>query len=143
MSLEDSQFSRPRTADRVVGVKSERREDLIAVAVAQKSLLTCIVLYILCICAQLMLSQYREAANYSIITTIAALVVVLVGLVSVLLIAVRVYNIGCGGYLLLGIGTLMPCLGLLVLLMINSKATRILQENGHHVGLLGVDLSEF
>jgi hypothetical protein len=52
-----------------------------------------------------------------------------------------VYSVASG--ILLGIGTFIPCVGLLILLMINGKATKILRENGHNVGLLGADLSKF
>jgi hypothetical protein len=34
-----------------------------------------------------------------------------------------------------------PCLGLLILLMVNQNATMILQENGHEVGQLGAKAS--
>jgi hypothetical protein len=44
---------------------------------------------------------------------------------------------------LLGILTLIPLIGLIVLLVINGKATKVLRANGHRVGLLGASLSEF
>jgi hypothetical protein len=141
MAQDENPYSPPRTTDRVVGVKSGRREDLKAVAVAQKSILICILLYILCICGQLVLARSQQTANYSIYIGVVALVVVLVATVSVFLLAIRVYSVASG--ILLGIGTLIPCLGLLILLMINGKATKIMRENGHHVGLLGADLSRF
>jgi hypothetical protein len=42
----------------------------------------------------------------------------------------------------LGILTLIPCVGLIVLLIINSKATGILKKNGVRVGLLGAKMSD-
>jgi hypothetical protein len=141
MAPEENPYTPPRTTDRVVGVKSGRREDLKAVAVAQKSILICIVVYILCICGQVLLARSPGGANYSIYVGVVALIVVLVATVSVFLLAIRVYSVASG--ILLGIGTLIPCLELLILLMINGKATKILRENGHHVGLIGADLSRF
>jgi hypothetical protein len=63
------------------------------------------------------------------------------GLVFVFLLSTKVYGTGLG--ILFAILTVLPCLGILVLLMINSKATTVLRQNGHKVGLLGADLSKF
>jgi hypothetical protein len=63
------------------------------------------------------------------------------GLVFVVLLSMQVYGTGLG--ILFGILTVFPCLGLIVLLVINSKATGILQQNGHKVGLMGASLAEF
>jgi hypothetical protein len=35
-----------------------------------------------------------------------------------------------------------PCFGLLLLLIVNQKATSILQQNGIRVGLMGADMSQ-
>lgn len=136
MATDENPYAPPKAADQVVGVKSGRREDLKAVAVAQKSILVCILLYIVSI-----ISQFLVPVEYRLYIGIGVLVIGLVATVSVLLLAIRVYSIAAG--ILLGIGTFIPCLGLLILLLINSKATKILQENGHKVGLLGTDLSQF
>jgi hypothetical protein len=141
MSPEDNPYAPPRSTDRVIGVRSGRREDLRAVAVAQKSILVCILLYFLCIIVQVVLAQNREAANYSIYVLIATLLVGLVATVSVFLLAIRVYSPVYGFFL--GLGTFIPCVGIVILLMVNAKATRILRENGIHVGFMGADLSKF
>ena len=57
------------------------------------------------------------------------------------MLASRINNTAVG--VIMGILTLVPCVGLLVLLMINSSATRILRDSGHDVGFLGADMSEF
>jgi hypothetical protein len=41
-----------------------------------------------------------------------------------------------------GLLALIPCIGLLTLLIINSKATGILRQNGIRVGFLGADLAQ-
>jgi hypothetical protein len=55
--------------------------------------------------------------------------------------AMKVYSVIQG--ILIGILTMVPCLGLLLLLLVNQKATKILKDNGHNVGLFGADLSRF
>ncbi|MBI83680.1 MAG: hypothetical protein CMJ81_10830 [Planctomycetaceae bacterium] len=49
--------------------------------------------------------------------------------------AIKVFSTGIG--ILLGLLTLVPYLGLLVLLFINVRATRVLRQNGIQVGLFG------
>lgn len=71
---------------------------------------------------------------------IGVLVVGLAGTVFVFLLAIKVYSTGVG--VLLGILTLVPCIGLIVLLIVNGKATGILKQNGIKVGLLGANLSQ-
>jgi hypothetical protein len=141
MVSDENPFAPPRSADLVVGVKSGRREDRKTVAVAQKSILICILLYFICVGVQLVLARNPASFQYSVYLAIVGLAVVLAATVSVFLLAIRVYSVASG--ILLGIGTLVPCLGLFILLIINGKATKILKDNGHHVGLLGADLSRF
>jgi hypothetical protein len=74
---------------------------------------------------------------------VAILAVGITSTVVVFMLAIKVYNVAVG--ILLGILTILPCLGLLVLLIINSQATTILRRNGVHVGFLGArkrDLDE-
>jgi hypothetical protein len=68
--------------------------------------------------------------------------VVMIGLsitaaVFVFMLALSVYNTAAG--IVLGILTLIPVVGLLTLLVINGKATKILRAHGIHVGLLGAN----
>ena len=41
-----------------------------------------------------------------------------------------------------GLLALIPCIGLITLLIINSKATSILRRNGIRVGFLGANLAD-
>ena len=69
--------------------------------------------------------------------------VAITGTVFTFLLAIKVYNVVAGA--LLGLLTLIPylfCLGLIVLLIVNQKATHILQQNGIKVGLMGANLRE-
>jgi hypothetical protein len=56
------------------------------------------------------------------------------------LLAIKVYSPRF--VVLLAILMLIPGIGLVVLLVVNGKATRILEQNGIRVGLLGANLSE-
>lgn len=51
------------------------------------------------------------------------------------MLATRVYGTGAG--IVLGVLTLIPCLGLVILLLVNRKATDVLKQHGIGVGLLG------
>ena len=60
--------------------------------------------------------------------------------VFVFMLALALYNTGAG--VVLGILTLVPLVGLIVLLIINGKATNTLRHHGIHVGLMGARASE-
>jgi len=60
--------------------------------------------------------------------------------VFVFLLAVKLYE-GLG--VALGVLTLIPLVGLIVLLVVNQKATGTLQANGYKVGFLGAPVSQF
>ena len=133
--MSENPFQSP-ASDFAVGVKSGRREDLKSIATYQKGILVCILIYLLTIVGQFFIPE-----DVQILLGLALAVLGLVSTVFVFLLAIKVYNTGVG--ILLGLLALVPCLGLIVLLVINGKATRILQQNGHKVGLLGADLSQF
>jgi hypothetical protein len=135
MSTPENPYAPPRASERAIGVKSGRREDLRTVAVAQKSILVCILLYLLGL-----IGVFIVPPEYRLYALIPVVLVGITAVVSVFILAMKVYNVALG--ILLGIGTTLGCIGLLVLLMVNQKATRILEANGHHVGFFGADLSK-
>jgi hypothetical protein len=136
MSTDENPYAPPRSADVAFGVKSGRREDLKTIALAQKSIFVCILLQILGFTA-----QFAAPLEYRLPILIAIMAVNIIAVASVLLLAIKVYNVVTG--VILCLGAMVPCISLLVLLVVNSKTTSILQQNGHRVGLLGADLSEF
>jgi hypothetical protein len=136
MAKEENPYAPPKISERALGINSGRREDLKTVAVAQKSIIVCILLY-LC----LIVARFFVPYQYNLYLLICLLVVGLISTVSVFVLAMKVYSVVQG--FLVGILTMVPCLGLLLLLLVNQKATRILKDNGHEVGLLGADLSRF
>jgi hypothetical protein len=122
------------SSKRAIGVLSGKREDLKKVAQYQKAILTCILLYLLAVFGQFLLPpQFRPLLGLGVI------IVGLVSTIFVFMLALKIYSTATG--VILGILALVPCLGLIILLVINSKATKILTENGIKVGLLGANVS--
>jgi hypothetical protein len=104
---------------------------------------------ILCILAEVIFgitfAGIREAAVLPemvlLIGGIAAYVIIaVIALVLIFQLASRVYSSTAAG--LLAVVVLIPCLGLLALLVINVQATTILQANGVRVGFLGARMSD-
>jgi len=126
-------FEAPQSDSRVIGILSGKREDLRSVARYQKGVIVCILIYFLA-----MFSQFALPPELRMFLGIGVLFVGLTGAVFAFLLAIKTHGTGQG--ILLGILCLVPCVGLLVLLIINSKATSVLKQNGIKVGLLGADL---
>jgi hypothetical protein len=133
--MSDNPYQSPRAVERVIGVRSGSREDLRSIATYQKGIMVCILIYVIA-----MIFQFALPAELRPLLGLGALAVGLIGTVFVFLLAIKVYSAGVG--ILLGVLTLIPCLGLIVLLMVNGKATSILKQNGIRVGLLGANFSQ-
>ena len=140
--MDDNPYQAPTSAPSpVIGVRSGTREDLKSVAQYQKGILVCILIYLICLMAQIGIPEEVLAAfSGGSVLAIGVLFVGLVGTVFVFLLALKVYSPGLG--VLLGILALVPCMNLLVLLVVNARATQTLRDNGIRVGLLGADLSK-
>lgn len=145
--MSQNPYEAPQSTPVAVGVRSGDRADLLAVAKAQKGVLVCILAQIVLVIARLAATAGVEAgpANgasiaFELLLIIITLAVGITSTVFVFLLAIKVYPTGTG--VLMGILTLVPCIGLIVLLIINAKATTVLKENGIKVGLLGANLAE-
>ena len=134
---EENPYRAPFVADgpEAVGVRGGKRENLRNVAKYQKGIIICILIYFV-----MVFTQFAIPEELQIVMALGVLAVGITSMVFVFLLAVNVYSTAAGVFL--GILTLVPCLGLIVLLIINSKATGILRKNKIHVGLLGADLSK-
>jgi len=127
-------FEAPASNSRVIGIVSGSREDLLKVAKYQKGILVCILVYILAVAGQFALPpQIRPLVGLGV------LVVGLIAAVFTIRLAMKTHGTILG--IILGVLCLVPILGLLILLLVNQKATTVLQLNGIKVGLLGADLS--
>ena len=133
--MNDNPFQSPSANTEVVGVPSGKRNDLRHIAIYQKGILVCIVIYLIALLGQVAFPDVLR-----LIVGVSILVIGLVGAVFVLLLVAKVYSMPVG--ILLGILTLLPLIGLVVLFMVNHKATSLLRRNGISVGLLGAELSE-
>jgi hypothetical protein len=134
--MSENPFQAPQADTQIIGVKSGKQEDVRAVAVYQKGILVCILIQLVAIAG-----QFALPADLRLVAAVPALCAGLAGTVFVFLLSTKIYSTGIG--VLLGILTFLPCIGLIVLLVVNGKATKILQQNGHKVGLLGASLAEF
>ena len=129
-------YAAPVSQPQIVGIQGGgNRRDLKAVAVYQKGLILCIFLYLIVVAA-----QFAIPPNLRPFLALIALPVVLAGVVFVFLLALKAYHPVVG--ILLGIGALIPCLGIIFLLIVNAKATEILKQNGIKVGFFGARLSD-
>jgi predicted RNA-binding Zn-ribbon protein involved in translation (DUF1610 family) len=121
--------------------KGGQKGKLKTIASAQRNLLICIFLNIVSYVVLVVLGQMvqRNPDPLLSIVTLIDLAVLLAagigGLIYTFILSAKLYNTGLG--ILLALLGIVPCLGLLVLLMVNQRATALLQENGYEVGLLG------
>ena len=120
---------------KIVGINSGIPDDLRSVARYQKGILGCNLLYLIPV-----ICSFTFPDQLGPILGVCGVVTGLLGTGFVFLLSIKVYGNGVG--VLLGILTLIPCIGLLVLLAVNSKATAILKQNGIKVGLLGANISQ-
>ena len=131
-------FEAPQSDSRVIGILSGTRDDLRSVARYQKGFLVCILNVCILIYLIVTFDLYAFPPELRMLFAIGVLCVGLTGAVFAFLLAMKTHGTGQG--ILLGILCLVPCIGLLGLLRINSKATNVLKQNGIKVGLLGADL---
>jgi hypothetical protein len=112
------------------------RQDLYSIAIYQRIIIFCILAYLIAVVAQFAVPQ-----ELRIVLGLVFMGVAVAATVFVFLLAIKVYQVGLG--VLLGILTLIPCIGLITLLIINGKATAVLQKHGYRVGFLGADMAQF
>jgi hypothetical protein len=122
----------------MVGVKSGRREDVRAVAVYQKGILVCILIQILGVVGLLLTRGDMRG-----IVFLAVMIVAVAQTVFVFLLSKKVYSTGMGILMTILALVPIPIVYLVALFVVNSKATSVLRQNGHEVGLLGAKLSDF
>ena len=109
------------------------------IAQRQRAILLCI-LGIFILYGLAIVGQTAFPPIVVLIIAFLILAVDLTAVVFVFLLTTKLYGIGIG--LLLGFLTLVPCVGLITLLVVNGKATTILKEAGLKVGLLGAKVPD-
>jgi len=140
--MSDNPYQPPSADSQIVGIKSGEPRDLKSVAKFQKGLLFSILLQLIVVISSF--SYYRSQSippnNFDSIVILLVLVGGISGTFFVFSMAIKVYNPLAG--VLLGLLTLIPCIGLINLAAVNGKATSILKQNGIKVGFLGAKLSQ-
>jgi hypothetical protein len=106
--------------------------DLRTIALRQRAIMLCILAYIAA-----MLLQFAFPPEVRWVVSVLALAVSITAAVFVFMLALALYGTGTG--IVLGILTLVPLVGLIVLLIINGKATNTLRRHGIRVGLMGAN----
>lgn len=112
------------------------RQELYSVAYYQKIILWCLLAYVIAVIA-----QFTVPSEVRLVMGITFIGVGILAAVFVFMMALKVYGTTMG--IVLGIMTLIPLVGLIALLVINQKATKLLTQRGYRVGLMGADLAEF
>ena len=116
--------------------RSSRRADLRAVALDQKVILFCVAAYLLAVAAQFFVPEELRTPLF-----VGVLLVGATAAVFVFRLGMKLY--GTAGAVAVTVLTLIPLIGLLVLLVVNQRATGMLKTAGYDVGLLGASLSDF
>ena len=127
-------FDTPKMSAEPPRPTGSNREHLIKVARAQRHVLFVVLAYLCLIPVNVVAGQFEPL---QIVGPIFGLGVMLAGAVTVFhLVSLFRGKVAAVFYV---IGLLIPCLGLILLLVISSEATNILKANGIKVGLLGAD----
>lgn len=108
--------------------------NLLNVARYQKGIIWCIFVQLLCYVLPIFLPPSLIVLVYLLMvgTSIGSLT-------YTVMLATQIY--GTGVAILMGVLAIVPCVGLLPLLIINGKATSILRSNSIKVGLFGANIS--
>lgn len=133
--MNENPYAPPQEDDRATGVLSGTRKDLKKVAQYQKGILISVLLYLVGLVSQIVVPDWVRP-----ILIAAVLCVALSGAVCTFLLAMKTHGAVQG--IVLGVLCFVPLVGLLVLLVVNDKATTVLRQNGISVGLLGANLSK-
>jgi len=111
------------------------RTDLREIAMRQKGVMICILGYVAAFIMRIAMPM-----ELRIVPALVGVAAVVTGAVFVFMLALAVYNTGTG--IVLGLLTLIPLIGLIVLLIVNGKATTILKSYGIAVGLMGAKMNQ-
>jgi hypothetical protein len=134
---EDQIVTQPQSQPTLEYAKSP--EGVRYIATAQKRIILCILVQ-LCLYAILIAGQVALPLPVRLALLLAMLTTNVVAMVFVFQLTTKLYGTAIG--IVLGILVLMPCAGLITLLIVNSKATALLRANGLKVGLLGAKVPD-
>src|SRR5690606_30647517 len=107
----------------------------------QRAIMFCILANLGIYIGMMVLQANQANPLLGMIFSLIFLAVGVTQLAFIIMLAIEVYSLPTG--ILLGILSLIPCVGLIILLVVNQKATKTLQDNGIKVGLMGANMSQF
>lgn len=111
------------------------RDQFRRVAQKQRMVIFALLAYILVYVLAIAVAQHSPLAG--VIVLVIALGVAIFALVSIVALALEIASLPVA--IVCAILMFVPCVSLIVLLVINQKATSYLQQHGIKVGFLGVD----
>lgn len=111
------------------------RDKLRTIASRQKMLIYCILGYILCTIAVFFVPE-----DIKPFVGIPALVMTMAAAAFVFMLAMEIHGPGMG--VLFGFLTLIPCMGLLILVILNQQAVAVLTRHGISVGFMGANTDD-
>ena len=117
------------------------------IAQEQKNLMYCILFYLAASIGSGVLNASagpgprNQSPIIGLIVGLVALVAIIAAVVFVIRLAAKLYSTGTA--IVYGILTIIPCVGLIIMLVVNGAATKLLKENGIKVGFMGADMSQF
>jgi len=136
MSQSPSQSGQPNAA------AAPPREELKSIAVKQRRVILCILCYLVLVVLAAAAQILPGGVKILIIPIgLGMMAVGVASAVFIFMLGIQLYGTAVG--VLLGLLTFLPVIGLLVLLIVNAKATRTLRAGGLRVGFLGVNPSQF
>jgi predicted RNA-binding Zn-ribbon protein involved in translation (DUF1610 family) len=116
------------------------------IAREQKNLMYCILFYLIAsigsgvVNASAGPGPRNEPSIIGLVVGLVALVAIIAAVVFVIRLAAKLYSTGMA--IVYGILTIIPCVGLIIMLVVNGAATKLLKENGVKVGFMGADMSQ-
>ncbi len=125
--------------------RTHSASDLRQIAWAQRILILCLLGHLVLWLGYIGLSVSGARMGGRGSDTFETVMIISVGLgllsgIFVLLVEAKLSGLIIG--FLIGLLTAVPCLGLLLILVVNTRATSTLQANGVHVGLIGARTSD-
>jgi|TARA_B110000495_G_scaffold198634_1_gene210758 hypothetical protein len=138
MPMNQSLDASPEGQSKIAGINNGQPEDLRRVARYQRGIIGSLALYAIAL-TSIIAAPGSEVAF--LICVLGYLAAAMSAAAFIFLLASKLYSLMVG--ILLGLLTiLVPIIGIIVLLVVNAKATSVLRQNGITVGLSGAKLSQ-
>jgi hypothetical protein len=135
----ENPFQSPRSDTTFVGERTASLVNLYQIARNQKVVLLTLAVQIFGFIIQTLIDN-AAPPPVSMLLGVGILVTILVAAVFVFRLASLVYSTAAG--VVCALLTVIPCIGLITLFVVNSRATAVLRQNGIRIGFFGADLAQ-